>query len=116
MIIKVTFESGPRLYAYQCPYAVAVGQKVIVDSPSMGYVVVEVAEVDAKDDNKATKRVVNTIDDTDYKNHLNKLERTKQIKAKLEQKKKEVEELYLWEMLAEKDEDAKALLDELKSL
>jgi multidrug resistance efflux pump len=115
MIIKVTFESGPKLYAYQCPYDVEVGQKVIVDSPSMGYVVVEVAEVDVEDD-KATKRVVNTIDDTDYKNHLNKLERTKQIKAKLEQKKKEVEELYIWEMLAEKDDDAKALLDELKSL
>lgn len=114
--IRVAFENtGYKLYSYLCPFVVAVGDKVIVDSPSNGYVAVTVMEVDVVD-KKASKRVVCTIDDSEYKEYLGKQESRAKIMERLHAKRQEMEELAIFRILAETDSEAASLLRELESL
>lgn len=70
-VVSVKFEGSPfQTYVYLCPFTnVKVGDKVIVDSPRNGYVTVDVVAIHNVRDphaKKATKYVVNTIDDREY--------------------------------------------------
>lgn len=116
--VGVKFNLGGQVYHYLTDIGtIKVGDKVIVDSPSDGYVTVKVDSVHLDTQvAKATKYIVNTIDDTKYKARIESEKRRAEIVKKLEKKRKEVEELAIYRWLAEQDDEAASLLNELKGM
>lgn len=114
--VAVRFSMAGQDYHYLTDLEVEVGEKVIVDSLSDGYVTVRVTKVFEGVQAKATKFVVNTIDDKDYLERLSKDKKRQDIIAKLEKKKKEIEQMAIYDYLANHDSEAASLLSELKSL
>ena len=66
--------------------------------------------------NKATKYIVDKIDLTSHIKRINAAERMTYIKGQLEEKKAKMEEIAVFQLLAESDPEAKRLLDEMKQL
>lgn len=115
--VGVRFNSAGQVYHYLTNLeGLLTGQKVIVDSPSDGYVTVTIVSIQDGAQGKATKYIVNTIDDTDYKARAEKERLRKQIVARLEEKKKEVEQMAVYKYLSENDSEAALLFEQLKAL
>lgn len=122
-VISVSFKDNKfgkgkwsdSLYYYLCPYDVEVGDIVIVDSPSDGYVTVIVRGVNCVS-KKANKRIVSVVDDRGYKEYLENQEKIRFIKAELETKKALFEELAIYKMMANEDKEVADLLNQLNSL
>lgn len=115
-IVKVKFNGyGYKEYNFKCDIPdIKVGDMVIVDSS--GYQVVKVVSVDENSDYPATKWVVAKVD---MSHHLAKIEKDKKIaevKKKLNAKKKELQDIAIYEMLAEKDPEFREILAEYKAL
>lgn len=120
-IVSVRFTSGPKEYEYiaegsqeelaEFPFAV-------VDSPSTGYCVVEVMGVKNAYDytyNGTMKFVVAMFSDKSYKELKEKRARLVNVEKLLEELAARQNKFALLEVLADKDDDIKSLLDELKA-
>lgn len=121
--VSVVFKSGnvnggyaQKQYEYLTELDVKKGDVAIVESPSDGYVTVEVKSVELGNLGKATKYLVQLVDDTQYKADAVKRAERAQIIKQLEGKKKQVEEMAVWKWLAENDTEAASLLEKLKQL
>lgn len=118
--VEVKFTNKPydeKSYHYLTDLDVSEGQKVVVDSPSDGYVTVKVIKVYVGECSKrATKYIVCKIDDKDYLARIEKDKLKAKIVAKLEDKKKQIEEEAIWKYLADQDPEAAELFKQLKSL
>lgn len=121
--VSVVFKSGnvtgaytQKQYEYLTEFDVKKGDVAIVESPSDGYVTVEIKSVAPGALNKATKYLVQLVDDTEYKADAAKRAERAQIIKQLEGKKKQVEEMAVWKWLAENDSEAAGLLEKLKQL
>lgn len=118
--VEVKFTNKPydeKTYHYLTDLVVNEGEKVVVDSPSDGYVTVKITKVYVGECSKrATKYVVCKIDDKEYLARIEKDKLKAKIVAKLEDKKKQIEEEAIWKYLADQDPEAAALFKELKSL
>lgn len=91
----------------------AVGDYVVCDTvngPALGTVM----KVDVT--NKATKWVIDKVSMDAHLERLKREEKKRVLKAKLYEMKKDLEEIAIFEMLAEKNPEVKNMLDELKSL
>jgi len=108
--------TSTKRYHYFCPYPVRVGDHVIVDSPYDGYTCVRVVEVLQKGSIKASKPVIQVVDDTDYKTNLERQKRVNEIKTKLKQRQAQIAEMQFYRQLAAMDPEAKQLVDELEQL
>lgn len=64
---------------------------------------------------KASKAILGTFDEEFAKHVQARMEHMARVKAQLQQKKKQFEENAIFEMLATKDPEAAALLEELKA-
>jgi hypothetical protein len=96
---------------------IVIGDKVVVDSPYGGYVVVDVLDTrDKLYDDRASKWVVCKVDDRAYRARLEASKRRAAILKVLESKAKRVEESQKFRYLASVDQDAAALLTELDEL
>ena len=62
------------------------------------------------------KTIVQKVDFTEYNKALEKKEKKRKLKAKLDEEKAKAEELYVYAMLAQSNPELQALLDEYKSL
>lgn len=113
-VVAVSFDNYGKTYDYNVDFEVCKGEFVVVDSPSNGYVVVEVKVVKSISA-AATKWVVCKVDDSQYRERLAKAKRATEIKGILDKKLKEMEEILKYELLA-KDSSVAALIKELKSL
>jgi hypothetical protein len=110
-----TFSS--KDYHYLCPYdGVIAGDKVIVDSPTNGYVVVLVVAVMEGEHPSATKRIVSIVDDEDYKRYQVNKKREAEIRKELEGIQKKVIGDKVFEHLAKLDPRAAELVKELQKL
>ncbi|ESY35812.1 hypothetical protein NKK48_01805 [Mesorhizobium sp. C386A] len=105
-----------KKYHYFCPYPVAVGDHVIVDSPIGGYTCVKVVDILPQGSIKATKHVIQVVDDTDYKRQADRQKRLAEIEAALEKRSREYSKIQFFKKLAEIDPITKALVDELDQL
>lgn len=118
--VGVKFGTGynTQVYHYLTDIdTIKVGDKVIVDSPSDGYVAVRVDVIHLNTHvAKATKYIVNTIDDTKYKARIEADKRRAEIIKKLDKKRKELEEVAIYQWLASQDDEAASLLNELKGI
>ena len=99
--VTVTFQSGGQHYTYKSQTEIEVGAKVVVDSPTNGFVVVTVVAcskgLDTSTDKFATyKWVVSIVDVAEY-NRLREVEASMIQKAKakkrLDEAKKQLEDL-----------------------
>lgn len=117
--VEVTFNTGlgNKGYHYLTEFDVSVGDTCLVESPSDGFVAVTVRKIyeDVRAP-KATKFIVDVADTTSYLEQVRKNELRKEILTKLEAKRKEVEELAVYEYLSKNDSEAAQLLEQLKAL
>jgi hypothetical protein len=96
---------------------IVIGDKVVVDSPYGGYVVVDVLDTrDKLYDDRASKWIVCKVDDRAYRARLEASKRRAAILKVLENKAKRIEESQKFRYLASVDQDAAALLTELDEL
>ena len=117
--VTVMFNSTTQLYAYLTDIeGVEVGDILVVDSPSSGFVCVTVTSVNETADSveKATKWIVSKVDVAGHKARLEKAERRKLLTAKLKKMQEEALEADQFAALIKLVPSASALVDELKSL
>ena len=114
-------ESNAKEYHYYAPAEAKAGQFAVVyanngSSAGFPFTVVKIVRDNVLDiHGKATKAILGTFDEEFAKHVQARMEHMARVKAQLQQKKKQFEERAIFEMLAQKDPEAAALLDELKS-
>lgn len=115
----VQFSSSCKQYTYMTDLDLAPDDLVVVESPSDGFVVVKVVETRGLTPgqmSRATKWVVQKIDVTDY---LKKVERAKiaqEVRNRLNARKDQLQELFIYKQLAESDPQMAKLLEQLYSV
>ena len=118
-IIGVTFEhsSYAKEYAFACYIDdIRVGDTVVVETVN-GLMIATVVNLDATLPGKKTlKQVVDKVDMAAFEERKQKAEKVKKLKTKIEKKVKELQDIALYEMLAEKDPELKNMVSELKGL
>lgn len=108
-----------KTYVYQTDIeGIEVGDTVVVDAPSSGMTCVKVVSVEESADSvtRATKWIVAKVDVQSYKDRLEADKRRATIIAKLRKRQAMILENNMYAQLAEMDPEAKALVEELKSL
>jgi hypothetical protein len=132
-IVSVRFKSsrdgsGSAYYDYEVPRwftpdfypeGIKVGDHVVVDSPTSGYVVVEVIEIKDRLTSEFEGRfkpIVDVVDDSRYIMHLEREERAEQIKRELRRLASERDEIEAFRTLAGDDKTMNDLLEELLGL
>ena len=120
--VSVVFKSGNlgtydrKQYEYITELDVKKGDVAIVDSPNDGYVTVEVKSVLEGIVGKASKYLVQLVDDAGYKEAQVRRAKRADLIKQLEGKKRQVEEMAVWKWLAENDSEAASLLEQLKTI
>ncbi len=113
---KTKFGQGQD-YHYLTNLDLKVDDSVIVDSPTEGYVVVVVSKIcGPTETTKASKWVVQKVDDEDYKRREEIARKKAVIETKLRAIERQVESQTKFQYLASISPEAKRLLDELSSL
>lgn len=117
-IVAVDFNSAfsNKLYHFKCDIeGIDVGDKVVVDTAN-GLAVAEVAKVITEGSNKATKWVVDKIDMSAHEARLEKQKKLEELKEKMEQRRKEIQEFEIYRILAKEDEEMAELVKNLDDL
>jgi hypothetical protein len=97
---------------------VEVGDLVLCDT-SNGYNVAKVEEIIPKSEyngTTVTKEIICKVDFTNYENRKANREKAVKLKAEMDKKIKEMQELTLFEMMAEKSPELKEMLEAYKGL
>lgn len=120
-VVVVKFQENPyKEYHFFTEFDHTVGQKVVVDTVNgLQVAVVAAVRVDSQGDTKATKWVVDVVDIGNIKRHVDRQEterRVKEIKAEMLKRRKKLEDVEVYELLASKDTGMRRLLEELNSL
>jgi hypothetical protein len=116
--VKFAGMSG-QTYAYMTDIeGIEVGDTLVVESASSGFICVTVTSVDDADDSieQVTKWIVGKVDVAGYRDRLEKLERRKLLMAKLKKMQAEVLEADQFATLIKLVPGAAALVEELKAL
>lgn len=94
------------------------GDTVVVKTAHHGFALATVTTVSDEGLNliENGREIVTKVDFTAYTERHNRIERMTAIKAQMDKKVKELQNYAVYEMLAEKDENLKALLAEYKDL
>ena len=104
-------------YSYLTDLDLKVNDQVIVDSPRDGYVVVVVTKVSGPlEGTKATKWIVQKVDDTEYKRKEEARRKKAVIETKLRAIEKQLESTMKFEYLAKMSPEAARLLEELREI
>lgn len=123
--LDVTTTGRPaKTYKYRLlpgiPYPMPTVGDLAVVSSAAGFGVIQITEINATVpdtyDKDEMAYVVGIVDVAEYNNFLRNRELKKTLLAQLEQKKKELEQLVTYELLAERNPEFKDLLDKYKSL
>ena len=107
-----------KTYYYALYDAMSVGDKVVVKSGHHGFGIAEIVNIENENHNKVEygREIICYIDFSSYEGRINKSKRLAHIKAQMNEKVKEIQKNAIYEILAEKDESLRSLLDEYKSL
>ena len=104
-------------YHYLTDLNLTIGDNVVVESPSEGYVVVIVTKICGPlEGTKATKWIVQKVDDTEYKRKEEARRRKSVIETKLRAIEKQLESTMKFEYLAKMSPEAARLLEELREI
>lgn len=96
---------------------VIVDDYVLCDTAN-GYGVAKVIDIIAKDeyDGDVTKEIICGVDFTNFEQRKKNREEAKKLKSEMDKKMKEMQELALYEMMAEKSPELREMLDTYKGL
>ncbi|KZR59135.1 hypothetical protein [Pseudobacillus badius] len=113
-IAVVEFQTGYKRYEFKTDLELSVGDVVVVDAtPGISVATV----VGLKDTSKlATKWVIQKVDLTVHEERLAKEKKLKEIREKMEARRKELQEIQIYQLLAQEDEGMAALLNEYQKL
>lgn len=112
--VKVKFDGTSNLYAYKSFIDLDVGDLVVVHANN-GIALATVAELDASEE-KAGKFVICKVDLNTHQSRYEEYFRQEKIIKQLEKKFREKDRLHIYAKLAEEDEEAKTLLEELNKI
>lgn len=123
-VVEVRFQraEGAKTYHYYAPqdaksgdFAIVYANDNIVSGREFPFTVVEIINDEVVDTQRATKAILGTFNEGFAKHVQARIEHMARVKSKLQQKKKLFEESAFFEMLAQSDPEAAALLEELKA-
>lgn len=121
-VAKVKFLSGTNTnteYEYAMFDDYQIGTTVVVQSAHHGLGVAKIMDVIDKEKavtKKFEREIVAAIDMTAYEQRKKDRARLKELDSKMKRKAEEINKLAVFEMLAEKDEELKNMLEEYKNL
>lgn len=111
----IKFKNNNVLYAFKTDLDLVFGQVVVCDTVN-GYIVGTVSDISDDVDKKAKKWIVDVVDVRKHERRL-KLEKKKdQIKKKLEDRRKQLQDISVYKILAEKDIEMSKLLKEYEEI
>ena len=121
-VAKVRFLNGTNTYA-EYEYAMfddyEVGDTVVVASANHGLGIAKISAIITKDQ-AATKNfereIVTKVDMETYEVRKKNRNRVNELKTKMDKRFNELNKIALFEMMAEKDDELKSMLEEYKSL
>ena len=114
--VKFVNGYGYKEYNFKCDVPdIKVGDMVVVES-SNGLSVAKVTKIDPENTYSATKWVVSKVYMEEYTARVEKEKKLAEVKKRLNAKKKELQDIAIYEMLAEKDPEFREILAEYKSL
>lgn len=114
-IAVIEFPSGYKKYHFKNPFEdLEVGDQVVCDTVN-GLVVGEV--VDFKDtSSQASKFIVQKVDLTAHLERVEKQKRIDELRKKMEKRRKEIQEVQIYALLAKSDPEMAEMLNELLTL
>jgi len=123
ILIGVTFRNGERdvtskEYTFKSYITdLTVGDAVVVDTVN-GMCVAYVTNLKAKAPGKGdvVKEVVDLIDMLPFIARRNRVEKMKELKSKMDERIKELQDVAIYEMLAEKDPSLRSMLSDFNTL
>lgn len=115
IVVKVSFNSS-KSYHYICDYPVEQGDTVVVDTPYNGLSCAKVESVHDYPDSRATKRVVQVVDQTEYRAIQQREYRKAQLKKELDRRMEKIEDMARYRLLQQMDPEAADLLAEYQKL
>ena len=117
-IVGVKFDNSPysKEYAFITYIDVKIGDLVVVDTRNgftLGTVTNLTGSIPCKQE---LKEVVDVVNVSEFNARKEKAEKLKKLKAKMDKRVKELQDIAVYEMLAEKDSELATMLAELKEL
>ena len=114
---KYAFPGTDKEYVFACyEKAISEGDVVVVDT-RYGFQLATVTRIKDKiADTKGLKDVVCKVDMTEFQLRQEKAAKRAEIKAEMDKRIKELQKSAIYEMMAEKDESLKAMLQAYKGL
>lgn len=117
-IVLVTFSGYEKEYAYFSDSELEVGDLVVV-APNNEFKVAEVTKTQGlyqSQADRATKWIVQRVDTEAFYAREKRMALVQEVRNKLKQRKDQLDEIILYQQLAGKDPEIKALLDQLNEL
>ena len=118
-IVKVKYLDNDKVSSYD--YAnfdmdLKVGDLCVVASAHHGFGLARVTEVIERNDVKTPREIVARVDTSYYDGRVTDRKKAAELKAKMQERAKQLQDITLYQMLAEKDQEMKDLLKSYESL
>lgn len=118
--VGVRFLSGSnttKVYAYACyDENVKEGDIVVVQTGHHGMSVAQVASLEYTGEVQASREIISVVDMQAYEERKARAKKKAELKKTMDKKVRELQETALYEMLAEKSPELKAILEEYNAL
>ena len=121
-VAKIKFLEGSNTtttYEYALFDDYAVGTYVVVKSAHHGFGVAKIVEIISKEQattNKFEREIVTTFDMETYETRKKNRAKIQELNNRMDKRFQELNKIALFEMMAEKDDELKNMLDEYKNL
>ncbi|GEM_PF-5762576 len=114
-ITHIDFKFAAKTYYFKNDLDLSIGDLVVVDTVQ-GYQLGKVTEVNANPKINVLKWVVDKVNKSRHQERLKKEAKLKEIKSKMDKRRKELEDIHLYQILAEKDDAMRDLLQDYLQL
>lgn len=115
--IQYVDNDKPSSYAYaNFDTSLAVGDLCVIQSAHHGLGLAKVTEIIDKNDVELAREVVAKVDLTEFTERVNIRNQAAQLKAMMEYRAKQLQDIALYQMLAEKDSEMQDLLNRYQSM
>lgn len=118
-VVKVQLAYVPRNRVYQCAnfeHDLSVGDYCVVTTDDNAFIVTKVVEILEQNDLEMTREVVAKVYTDAYDTRVACRAKSAELKAKMEARAKQLQDVALYKMLAENDPDMAALLNEYQAI
>lgn len=115
-VVEVKFDDYGSKYNFKTDIeGIAVGDKVVVDT-AHGFSVATVTSLEQHTTKKATKFVVQVIDVAKHEERLEREAKRLAMVSKMEARRKKLQEMEIYRLLAKEDEEMAKLLEEYQEM